>query len=153
MQSNAWLAQGGPEKGRRVLSCPPSITRFGAIGQLNRHDTGQTPRSMRVIYPGSQYAQFASNGSRGTSARPSVPSAALSIDISNSLALPKRHQHFDCCGDAPRRSRFGTVLLSIIGQNVGYEDFCWITGSGVARPDMEEVREGGFSKSAFRSAR
>ena len=108
---------------------------------------------MRVIDPGSQYAQFASNGSRGTSARPSVPSAALSIDISNSLALPERHQHFDSCGDAPRRPRFGTVLLSIIGQNVGYEDFCWITGSGVARPDVEEVPECCFSKFAVRSAR
>jgi hypothetical protein len=108
---------------------------------------------MCVIDAGSQYAQFTPNGSRGSGAHPSVSSAALSIYISNSLALPERHQHFDSCGNTPRRSCFGSVFLSIIGQNVGYEDFCRVTGAGVARPDMQEVREGCFSKSAFRSAR
>jgi hypothetical protein len=95
---------------------------------------------MRVIDPGSQYAQFASNGSRGTSARRSIPSAAFSIDISNSLALPERHQHFDSCGDTPGRHRFRTTLLGVISQNVGYKDLGWITRPRIARSYVEEVR-------------
>ena len=95
---------------------------------------------MRVIDPSSQYTQFASNGSRGTSARRSVPPAAFSIDISNSLALPERYQHFDGCGDAPGRSRFRATLFGVISQNVGYKDLGWITRPGVARSYVEEVR-------------
>ena len=145
--------QGGPKKGRRFLSGEPSITRFGAIRQLDGHDPGKASRSMGVIDPGSQDAQFAPNRSGGTSARLRVASAAFSINISNRLALPERHQHLDSCGDTPWRCRFRTMLLGVIGENVGYEDLCWVPRSGIARPDVEEVRECGFSEFAVRSAR
>ena len=108
---------------------------------------------MRVIHRRPQHAEFAPCGSGRSLPDCHIRAAGFAVNLRHCLTLPERDHLFDGRGDAPWRCRRRSVFLRIVRQHVGYEDLNGITRAGVARADVEEGAEGGFSEFAICSAR